>query len=219
MTARLSFLTLASLVLLLLSVMFSCRAHELNVPFILFLFSLAVIAYTIYSDIDFNITGHVLFVDHRFQGQLKYDLKQLRQWEEIGYPIRGQRRATLVLVFDQERTVELTNKDHKKNYETVFKRLRQEFPLIEKFNMTILQEIKFKAVHDYLTTDFYPQGTSSQTDVTRNKRFSIDIFRMKTAGVDRNQISEKLLAIKIENMGEHETISKCKQVADRVMEI
>src|SRR5258706_2764335 len=200
--------------------MFSYQGHALNVPFILFLFSLVVIGYTIYTDIDFNLAGHVLFINHRFHGQQKFDLQQLREWEEISYPIRGQRRRNLILFFDQERIVELSNKDQKERYETVYKHLKKEFPLIEVFNMTVMQEIKFNSVHGFLTTDFYsPANKYSQTSDVKNKIFSIEIFKMKIEGADRDQIAERLLEIKSKALGEHETIGRCKQIADLVIEI
>jgi len=62
----------------------------------------------------------------------KLDLQQLREWEEIATRFVASGRRNLILFFDQEQIVELSNKDHRERYETVYKHLKKEFPLIEK---------------------------------------------------------------------------------------
>jgi len=218
-TVRLSLLAIASLTLLFLSALFHFDLNDRpNVPFLFFIISLAAIAYTIWSDTDFNITGHWLIVTRPSQQQ-KFDLKQLRQWEEISYPIRGQRRKKLVLVFDQRLTVELSNTDYKEKYEALYAHLKRGFPLIEKFNMTLMQEIKFESLHRFLSAEFYPAGNKyDQINEVKTRICSIEVFKMKIAGADRGRVAEKLFEIKTTILGEFETINRCQQVADRIID-
>gem|GEM_PF-5822990 len=219
MNTRISILAAVSLFLLFLSAMFSLYANEINVLFILFLISLGVIAFTVWTNVEFNLAGKILFVSRTFREQEKFDLEHLLQWEELSYPIRGQRRRNLVMYFDQERTVELSNADFKDQYEVIYRYLKQEFSDIEKFNITALQEIKFNSMHNFLMTDFYAAATKySQPNEEKNKKFSMQIFRMKIDGATQSEIARELFDFKTTVLSQHETISKCRQVADQIVE-
>jgi hypothetical protein len=216
---RLSLLAITSLVLLLLSAVFhNSTSDGPNVSFLFFVVSLAAIAYTIWSDAEFNIAGNFLILTKPSRQQ-KFDLKQLHRWEEISYPIRGQRRRKLVLVFDHRRTVELSNTNHKEKYEMVYCHLKREYPLIEKFNMTVMQEIKFGSFHRFLTTEFYPTVDKyHRPDEVKTKACSIEVFKMKIEGAERDRIAKKLFEIKTKILGGSETVNRCLQIADRVID-
>lgn len=85
--------------------------------------------------------------------------------------------------------------------------------------MSLMQEIQFNSLHRFLTTDFYfPGDKYSPINEDKNRSLSLEIFKMKLEGADRNQLAKTLLAIKTRILGEHETISACQRVADRVIE-
>ena len=221
MATRLTLLIAVNLIFLVLSaVSFSAsEAIPFSFSLVVFLISFSVTLYYIMADAEFNLSGSFLLVDRPFHGELtKYDLTQLRQWEETSYNIRGQQRRTLLLIFDENSTVELSNRDHEERYELLINYLKKEFFLVEKFNMSLLQEIKFDEIHGFLTTDFYSSGNKYyQVNEGKSKSFSIQVFKMKLEGTSRDQMAEVLLMIKTKGMGENEAIARCRQIADRVL--
>lgn len=223
MATRLTLLIAVNLILLFLSAIAFQTSASIAFSFslIFFLISLSVTLYYIMGDAEFNLSGNFLLVDRPFHGELKkYDLNKLRQWEETSYNIRGQQRRTLLLTFDENNTVELLNRDHKERYETLINYLKKEFFLIEKFNMSLLQEIKFDEIHNFLITDFYSSGNKYyQVNEVKSKSFSIQVFKMKLEGASRDLMAEVLLKIKTKGMGESEVFARCKQIADRVIEM
>jgi hypothetical protein len=200
--------------------MYSRYPNQINVPFILFLVSLGIIAFVFWTEVEFNLAGNTLFVRRPFRGQERFDLKNLVQWEELSYPIRGQSRRNLVMFFEREKRVDISNTNSTDQYDIIYRHLRKEFSGIEKFNMTELQEIAFESIHNFLSEDFYSGAHKDlSSDDEKKRKFSIRIFRMKIEGSTPDDIAAKLLEFKTKALAQHETLNRCKQVADRIVQI
>ncbi|HCW06530.1 MAG TPA: hypothetical protein DGG95_04100 [Cytophagales bacterium] len=88
----------------------------LNFWFILFLLGLTIIGVSIWNHKTFSLDFNTIKIDQPIQGQTKYDLKQLIEWQETCYNIRGRKRKSLILFFEFDQSLRLTNVDLEREY-------------------------------------------------------------------------------------------------------
>jgi hypothetical protein len=101
------------------------------VPIGCFLLGLFLISRTIASYIRFKLEANQVVIEKAFQSATCIDLNQLVGWRELSYPIRGQRRRTLILLLPHDKELVLSNRDLKEEFDELHQFLQKNYSSIE----------------------------------------------------------------------------------------
>lgn len=101
------------------------------VPIGFLLLGMFLISRTIASHIRFKLADDQVVIEKAFQSAASVDLNKLIGWRELSYPIRGQRRRTLILLLPHNRKIVISNRDWKKEFDELHEFLQKNYSGIE----------------------------------------------------------------------------------------
>lgn len=101
------------------------------IPIGCFILGLVLISRTISSHTRFKLVANQVVIEKALQSAYSIDLNNLVGWRELNYPIRGQRRRTLVLLLPNDKKLVLSNKDLKEDFDELHQFLQKNYSSIE----------------------------------------------------------------------------------------
>ena len=88
------------------------------------LFGLYMIVEIVRKHKDFELNDNILVIKQSFKQDIKLDLTGLTRWTEKTFHFRGQQKRILILVTQERKTIEVTDKDDLMEFEKLFHHLR-----------------------------------------------------------------------------------------------
>lgn len=101
------------------------------IPIGFFILGLVLISRTISSHTRFKLAANQVVIEKALQSAYSIDLNHLVGWRELNYPIRGQRRRTLILLLPHDKELVLSNRDLKEEFDELHQFLQKNYSSIE----------------------------------------------------------------------------------------
>jgi hypothetical protein len=73
----------------------------------------------------FKLVNNILVLESPLKNAYRIDLNTVAEWRELGYNIRGQRRKTIILLFDQKEKVVIDNSEYEIEFDELLTYLSQ----------------------------------------------------------------------------------------------
>jgi hypothetical protein len=86
-----------------------------------------VIARIVINHRRFKLVGDILIFKSFLRRARSIDLSIMTKWRELGFNIRGQRRKTIILLFDKDEKVIVDNSEYEKEFDELLIYLAQNY--------------------------------------------------------------------------------------------
>ena len=187
-------------------------------PFSFFCLSSYITWRTIWVHARFKLASDQIVVKQPFRNAFSVDLKQLTNWSEHSYNIRGQRRKTVELFFSENRKIKLTNHDLKDEFESLYLVLTGKYREYENLNMTLQEKHLYDDINNVLLTEWNPLGINNNDDVKdKYEDYALQVFNLKKNAADLEAIAGKLFEIETKSLGLFGNMNHCRHIAEKVM--